>query len=138
MQQLGRFDAIVPDLTGAATVGELADCVLRDAPPQFALAGFSLGGIVALEIVARAAQSRLAARADRDHGSAGSAGAGNGASGRLGMEPGTMRWTQWSRATSGRSTWPPPAWKIGRCGRPCWRWRAMLDGQDGSGSSRLL
>ena len=39
---------------GHDTVQALASDILRNAPPQFALAGLSLGGIVAMEIVAQA------------------------------------------------------------------------------------
>jgi pimeloyl-ACP methyl ester carboxylesterase len=44
------------------TMAELAAAVLRDAPERFCLAGLSMGGIVAMEIVAQAPQrvSRLA------------------------------------------------------------------------------
>lgn len=41
-------------LTGAATMGGLASDVLRLAPPRFALAGLSMGGIVAMEVLAHA------------------------------------------------------------------------------------
>jgi pimeloyl-ACP methyl ester carboxylesterase len=52
---LGRVaDIHVPDLTGADTVEELARRVLAEAPPRFALAGLSMGGYVALEIMRRA------------------------------------------------------------------------------------
>jgi len=44
----------VADLTGADTVQELAALVLASAPPRFALAGLSMGGIVAMEIVRQA------------------------------------------------------------------------------------
>jgi pimeloyl-ACP methyl ester carboxylesterase len=49
-------------LTGADTVGGLADQVLAGAPQRFALAGHSLGGMVALEIQRRAPErvTRLA------------------------------------------------------------------------------
>ena len=40
--------------TGHDTVQALASEILRDAPPHFALAGLSMGGIVAMEIVAQA------------------------------------------------------------------------------------
>jgi pimeloyl-ACP methyl ester carboxylesterase len=43
-----------PALTGADTVQGLATQILRDAPPRFALAGLSMGGIVAMEVMARA------------------------------------------------------------------------------------
>lgn len=39
---------------GQDSIGDMAEAVLAQAPPRFALAGFSLGGMVALEIVARA------------------------------------------------------------------------------------
>ena len=45
---------IVGDMTGAETTKALAAKLLTDAPPRFALAGFSLGGIVALEMIAQA------------------------------------------------------------------------------------
>lgn len=41
-------------LSGHSTIAELADEVLAHAPPKFALAGISMGGIVAMEIYARA------------------------------------------------------------------------------------
>lgn len=50
---LGR-QAVVADITGADTIAELAADVLRSAPQAFAVAGLSLGGIVAAEIVAQA------------------------------------------------------------------------------------
>src|SRR4051794_21733738 len=55
-------EAVVADMTGAETAAALAARILVDAPEHFALAGFSLGGIVALEIVAQAPArvSRLA------------------------------------------------------------------------------
>ncbi|WP_238366439.1 alpha/beta fold hydrolase [Mesobacterium pallidum] len=45
---------ICADLSGAETVHELAAGVLRDAPPRFALAGLSMGGIVAMEVLRQA------------------------------------------------------------------------------------
>lgn len=48
----------VPDLTRGETIRELAQSVLADAEPAFALAGFSLGGYVAQEI-ARSAPERI-------------------------------------------------------------------------------
>lgn len=74
--QIGSLGALarcwIADHTRSATMGEVAADVLRDAPFEtFALAGLSMGGYVALEIVRQAAQrvSRLAllntsARAD--------------------------------------------------------------------------
>ena len=47
-------DIAVADLTGADSMGGLADAVLRSAPPRFALAGLSMGGYVAFEIMRRA------------------------------------------------------------------------------------
>lgn len=52
--RLGRRAMSVAELSGAATTAGLAAQVLADAPPRFALLGFSLGGIVALEIAAQA------------------------------------------------------------------------------------
>lgn len=49
---------VVGDLTCGRTVREMAQQALRTAPPRFALVGFSLGGIVALEM-ARLARERL-------------------------------------------------------------------------------
>ncbi|MFO1210376.1 MAG: alpha/beta hydrolase [Amaricoccus sp.] len=45
---------VVPSLTGADTMAGLAEAVLAAAPPRFALLGLSMGGILAMEIVARA------------------------------------------------------------------------------------
>ena len=47
-------DVQVGDLTRSTSVGSVADDVLRDAPETFSLAGFSLGVIIALEIMRRA------------------------------------------------------------------------------------
>jgi pimeloyl-ACP methyl ester carboxylesterase len=41
-------------MTGHATVAELASEILGNAPPVFALAGLSMGGIVAMEMVSQA------------------------------------------------------------------------------------
>jgi pimeloyl-ACP methyl ester carboxylesterase len=41
-------------MVGAVTVQELAAQILAGAPPRFALAGLSMGGIVAMEIIAQA------------------------------------------------------------------------------------
>ncbi|WP_372421900.1 alpha/beta fold hydrolase [Salinarimonas chemoclinalis] len=49
---------IVPDVSGADTIAALAAAVLADAPPSFALAGLSMGGIVAMEM-ARQAPERV-------------------------------------------------------------------------------
>jgi pimeloyl-ACP methyl ester carboxylesterase len=41
-------------MTGADTVQALAAQILAQAPPRFALAGLSMGGIVAMEVLAPA------------------------------------------------------------------------------------
>src|SRR3954465_6662402 len=51
-------DCHVADLTRGETLSELAQTVLAEAAPSFALAGFSLGGYVAQEI-ARQAPDRI-------------------------------------------------------------------------------
>ena len=48
------------DLGTADTMAALADDVLAKAPPRFALAGLSMGGYCALEIVARAPERVIA------------------------------------------------------------------------------
>ncbi len=53
-----RTKVHVGDITGAATVQELAAQMLAAAPPRFALAGLSMGGIVAMEVV-RLAPTRV-------------------------------------------------------------------------------
>jgi pimeloyl-ACP methyl ester carboxylesterase len=64
----------VADTTKHDTIKEIADDVLQAAPPQFALAGLSMGGYVALEIMRRAPERVLklaffdtTARADTPH-----------------------------------------------------------------------
>jgi pimeloyl-ACP methyl ester carboxylesterase len=54
LDALGSPPAIVGDMTGARSTPALAEKLLRSAPPLFSLLGFSLGGIVALEMIARA------------------------------------------------------------------------------------
>lgn len=44
---------MVPDLSGEESISALAGKVLNEAPPRFALAGLSMGGIVAMEILAQ-------------------------------------------------------------------------------------
>ncbi len=53
---------MVAPLTGRTTFAELARDILAHAPPRFALAGLSMGGIAAMEIVRQAPErvSRLA------------------------------------------------------------------------------
>lgn len=55
-------DIAVADLTGADSVADLACAVLDRAPPRFALAGLSMGGYVAFEIMRQAPErvTRLA------------------------------------------------------------------------------
>lgn len=48
------YPAVVGDMTGARSAPELAARILRSAPPTFSLLGFSLGGIVAMEMIAQA------------------------------------------------------------------------------------
>ncbi len=51
-------DFFVADLTGHETIGDMAGSVLRDSPwKEFALAGLSMGGYVAQEIVRQAPRS---------------------------------------------------------------------------------
>lgn len=52
----------IGDLTGADSIADMAQRILASAPPVFALAGFSMGGYVAFEIMRRAPEqvSRLA------------------------------------------------------------------------------
>ena len=47
-------DIAVADLTQGDSMGAMADAVLRAAPPKFALAGLSMGGYVAFEVMRRA------------------------------------------------------------------------------------
>jgi pimeloyl-ACP methyl ester carboxylesterase len=54
MGALGRRAVTVAPCTEADTMSDLAALVLADAPPRFALAGLSMGGIVAMEIVRQA------------------------------------------------------------------------------------
>ena len=54
MAALGRRTVVHAPLTEADTVAALAALVLAEAPPRFALAGLSMGGIVAMEIVRQA------------------------------------------------------------------------------------
>jgi pimeloyl-ACP methyl ester carboxylesterase len=49
-----RAEILVPDLTGAETIAGLAASVLAEAPERFALAGLSMGGYVAFELLRQA------------------------------------------------------------------------------------
>lgn len=73
----GIVDCTIADLTRHEAMGDFADHVLATAPPRFALAGLSMGGYVAQEIMRRAPErvTRLAlldtsARADSEEQSA--------------------------------------------------------------------
>ena len=50
----GSAHVLIPDLTPYESIESMAEGVLGQAPDGFCLAGFSMGGCVALEIVARA------------------------------------------------------------------------------------
>ena len=56
MERLRPRSLSVGDMHGLATVAGLATRLMEHAPPTFALMGFSLGAIVALEVAARAAE----------------------------------------------------------------------------------
>lgn len=56
IERLGGYPVLIGEMTGARTMPELAEVVLAAAPPSFLLAGFSLGGICALEMVAKQPQ----------------------------------------------------------------------------------
>jgi pimeloyl-ACP methyl ester carboxylesterase len=53
LAELGDIEAIIGDMSSARTMPMLAQNILAQAPPRFALLGFSLGGIAALEIIAQ-------------------------------------------------------------------------------------
>ena len=53
------YRAVVPDLTGSSSIEDLAVDVLAEAPDRFFLVGFSLGGIVAIEMAASAPERLL-------------------------------------------------------------------------------
>lgn len=57
-----QHDLLIPEHRLADSLGGMAEQILAAAPPRFALAGHSMGGRVALEILARAPQriSRIA------------------------------------------------------------------------------
>jgi pimeloyl-ACP methyl ester carboxylesterase/predicted ester cyclase len=59
LAQLDVPVALVADMSGAGSTPELAARILEAAPEKFALLGFSLGGIVALEMVAQAPERVL-------------------------------------------------------------------------------
>jgi len=53
IERLGDYPVLIGSMGGARTMAALAEAILADAPPYFLLAGFSLGGICALEMVAQ-------------------------------------------------------------------------------------
>lgn len=53
LERLAPRETIIPALAGAESAPAMAAKLLATLPPRFALAGFSLGGIVALEMVAQ-------------------------------------------------------------------------------------
>ncbi|QFT33032.1 alpha/beta fold hydrolase [Roseibium porphyridii] len=55
----GKVPLHLAPVTGHASIGELAEEILQNAPSRFALAGLSMGGIVAMEVV-RQAPERVA------------------------------------------------------------------------------
>ncbi len=59
LSRVPQTDVLALSISGASSTAELAERLLSEAPPRFALAGFSLGGIVALEMAA-AAPERIA------------------------------------------------------------------------------
>ena len=52
--QAAGYGAVVPDLTRSSSIEAMAADVLAEAPGRFFLVGFSLGGIVAIEMAASA------------------------------------------------------------------------------------
>lgn len=54
VERLGDQPVVYGEMSGAQSASEQAARILLGAPERFALAGFSLGGIVALEIIAQA------------------------------------------------------------------------------------
>jgi len=63
----GRAATTIPGYDSLDSLGAMAEKVLSEAPPRFALAGHSMGGRVALEVLRRAPQ-RVAALALLDTG----------------------------------------------------------------------
>jgi pimeloyl-ACP methyl ester carboxylesterase len=56
---LAGRETVVADMTGACSAADLASAILSAAPEHFVAVGFSLGGIVALEIAASAPERVL-------------------------------------------------------------------------------
>ena len=61
----GEVDCRVVDMTLDDTLGAMADRVLAEMPERFALAGFSMGGYVALEVMRRLAATGQTQRVTR-------------------------------------------------------------------------
>lgn len=53
IERLGDYPVVIGHMDGARTMPDLAAAILASAPPRFLLAGFSLGGICAFEMIAR-------------------------------------------------------------------------------------
>jgi len=56
MHLSGRFNITVPRLVHANSMAAMAASLLQSAPPKFALAGLSMGGILAMEVMQQAAE----------------------------------------------------------------------------------
>lgn len=56
LARLPSCEVLVPSLVGHEAPADMARALLAELPPRFALGGFSLGGIVALEMAAQAPQ----------------------------------------------------------------------------------
>src|SRR3712207_9422167 len=57
IERLPEQPVLIGDMTAETTTPALASAVLRRAPARFAVLGFSLGGIVALEMISQAPRS---------------------------------------------------------------------------------
>lgn len=61
METLWRFGPVtIADHRQGGTIREIAEAILLDAPPRFALGGFSMGGYLALEIMREAPERVMA------------------------------------------------------------------------------
>lgn len=49
-----HYDVQIPDLTHQSSIADMADSILRHAPPRFSIAGHSMGARVALAVIAKA------------------------------------------------------------------------------------
>ena len=50
-----QYSVVIADISHGQTIAELADAVLHQSPEKFVLLGFSMGGVIAFEIMRRAA-----------------------------------------------------------------------------------